>query len=264
MALLDPQSLLSKSLLYSNVPSPQRLVYTSAQLGTDADGNTPEDFESQVKNALKNILRSLGRAGGSMRDIVKVNLYVVGWNPERELELESALIHTLSDKKGAYHPLSTLIPVATLRRPEFLFQVDAVAAIQEAQQAVVELPRNVSTLTTDVIIVGAGLSGLQAAHDIKQAGYSCVVLEAMDRVGGKTLSHLCKENGTVDLGAAWLNDASHSKLFELTRKYGLETVIQRTDGDEVLQDLEGNSERWEYGTVPKVGLSVLCAHLLEI
>ncbi|KAM3523537.1 hypothetical protein NHJ13051_005043 [Beauveria bassiana] len=40
----------------------------------------------------------------------------------------------------------------------------------------------------NVIVVGAGLSGLRAATEIHDAGLSYVVLEAMDRVDGKTLS----------------------------------------------------------------------------
>lgn len=113
-----------------------------------------------------------------------------------------------------------------------------------------------STPRLDVAVVGAGLSGLQAAVEIAKAGHTCIVLEAMDHVGGKTLSHSCQTGaGTVDLGAAWLNDTSHPKIFALTKKYGLETVVQPTAGDEVLEDLSGISSRWEYGTVPKVSVA---------
>lgn len=192
-------------------------------------------------------------AGGSVRDIAKLNLYVVGWNSERESQLENSLTHTLTDDKGPYRPPSTLIPITALEKPEYLFQVDAVAYITEARRAALaEHSMNVSTLDYDVIVIGAGLSGLQAARDIQITGAPCVVLEATDRVGGKILSHACKAHGVVDLGAASLNDVSHSKLFALTKKYGLETVIQPTAGDEVLQNLKGASCRWAYGTVPKV------------
>lgn len=49
-----------------------------------------------------------------------------------------------------------------------------------------------STQTTpkqaDVVVVGAGLSGLRAALKVQAAGLSCIVVEAIDRVGGKTLT----------------------------------------------------------------------------
>lgn len=61
-----------------------------------------------------------------------------------------------------------------------------------------------SPTDVDVIIIGAGLSGLQAAVDVHKAGLSCLVLEANDRIGGKVLSlpNHHKSNAIVDLGPA--------------------------------------------------------------
>ena len=61
--------------------------------------------------------------------------------------------------------------------------------------------RSASTASTaDVVVIGAGLSGLQTAVNIQAAGYSCVVLEAIDRVGGKVLSIKSSSNShSVDV-----------------------------------------------------------------
>jgi monoamine oxidase len=135
-----------------------------------------------------------------------------------------------------------LIPVSALAKPEFLFEVEALAAVRQAPLQKV-----------DVVVVGAGISGLQAAYDIQKAGVSCVVLEARDRVGGKTLSvDPFGEGKVVDLGAAWINSTNQSKMFAMTKEFGLKTVVQNTVGDVVMYDLDGNVSSFPYGGLPKV------------
>ncbi|KAH6716391.1 hypothetical protein BKA61DRAFT_603064 [Leptodontidium sp. MPI-SDFR-AT-0119] len=59
-----------------------------------------------------------------------------------------------------------------------------------------------SNADVDVVVVGAGLSGLSAAVAIYEAGLTVLVLEAKDRVGGKTYSVSNGDKGVVELGAA--------------------------------------------------------------
>jgi monoamine oxidase len=107
--------------------------------------------------------------------------------------------------------------------------------------------------SVDVVVVGAGLSGLQAALDVQKSGLSCVILEARDRVGGKTLSQpLASGKGVVDLGAAWLNEATQPKIYALAKKYGYETVVQPFKGDGIVEDTSGTIHRVAQDHLPDV------------
>lgn len=109
------------------------------------------------------------------------------------------------------------------------------------------------TETTDVVIIGAGLAGLTAARDILASGLSCIILEARDRVGGKTWSlPLPDGKGTVDLGAAWINDVNQTRVFALAKQYNAEFIEQNTIGDCAIQDTEGGISKFAYGELPPV------------
>lgn len=119
------------------------------------------------------------------------------------------------------------------------------------------VPASCQTMTTtDAIIVGAGLSGLKAAADLQAAGYSCIVLEANDRIGGKTLSVPSLPSkaegdcGVVDVGAAWINDTNQSYMWALAKKYGIALEKQRTSGSSIFEDVDGQIQVLPYGVDP--------------
>ena len=94
----------------------------------------------------------------------------------------------------------------------------------------------------DVIIIGAGISGCGAAWFSKQAGLSMLVLEACDRVGGKTYTvpDGCGGSGHIDLGASWVNDSTQSYVNALIEEFGLERVEQNTEGLYLTQAIDGS------------------------
>lgn len=81
---------------------------------------------------------------------------------------------------------------------------------------------------TDVVVVGAGLAGLVAARDVAAAGHDVTVLEARDRVGGRTLS-VDQGGETVDLGAQWIGP-SQDRIQALVAELDLATFPQYDDG----------------------------------
>lgn len=82
----------------------------------------------------------------------------------------------------------------------------------------------------DVAIVGGGLSGMTAAHDLQRSGLSnFIVLEARDRVGGRTLIQY-PDGVIVDGGGTWIN-GNQTAVFDLLHELGIEKFPQYVEGD---------------------------------
>ena len=84
----------------------------------------------------------------------------------------------------------------------------------------------------DVVVVGAGFAGLTAARELLRAGRTVTVLEARDRVGGRTRTDTVAGH-PVDLGGQWLGPGQ-DRIAALASELGFETIAQHTDGDAVL------------------------------
>ena len=87
----------------------------------------------------------------------------------------------------------------------------------------------------NVVVLGAGLAGLSAARDLTEAKLDVVVLEARDRVGGRTYTVPFEAAGCcVDLGAEWVAPQHHSALVVELARYGI--------GLEGSSDTEGENQ----------------------
>jgi len=96
-------------------------------------------------------------------------------------------------------------------------------------------------VTVDVVVVGAGLSGLTAADVLCGAGLSVAVLEARASIGGRVKT-LVDGDVVVDLGATW-HWTNQRAMRDLAAELGLDTFPQFRGGRAVAEDGPGAGVR---------------------
>ncbi|AQX79285.1 putrescine oxidase [Plantibacter flavus] len=99
-----------------------------------------------------------------------------------------------------------------------------------------------SAIERDVVIIGAGASGLTAATKLRAAGLSVAVLEARDRVGGRLwTNHI--DGAMLELGGQWVSP-DQTALLATLEELGLDTYSRYREGDSVYVDAEGVRTRF--------------------
>ncbi|WP_213815707.1 NAD(P)/FAD-dependent oxidoreductase [Glaciihabitans sp. dw_435] len=97
-------------------------------------------------------------------------------------------------------------------------------------------------LNRDVVIIGAGVTGLTAATRLRAAGLSVVVLEARDRVGGRLWTdHV--EGQLFELGGQWVSP-DQTALLETLDELGLATYSRYRDGENLYFGADGATHRY--------------------
>lgn len=98
-------------------------IYMRGQVGTDFDGNLvgAGDAGAQADQAMKNVAQLLAECESSLRDIVKITIYLIDPG-DREAVYQTVGRHL----KGVF-PVSTGVVVAGLAQPEWRMEIDVIA-----------------------------------------------------------------------------------------------------------------------------------------
>ncbi|OBI86752.1 flavin monoamine oxidase family protein [Mycobacterium asiaticum] len=94
----------------------------------------------------------------------------------------------------------------------------------------------------DYCVVGAGFAGLTAALRLKQAGHSVALLEARDRVGGRTFTVTRDDGVWIDRGGAWIGPGQ-DRIYALMQEFGVGEYKQHNDGD-AMMIVDGKMRRY--------------------
>jgi enamine deaminase RidA (YjgF/YER057c/UK114 family) len=122
---LNPPTIRPPFARYSHgveVPPGTRMVFCSGQLGVAPNDAVPEGVEAQAELCFANIAAILGEAGLAIADIVRINAYVTA------REHMQGYMAVRDRVVGTPPPASTLMIVSGFTRPEFLVEIEVVAA----------------------------------------------------------------------------------------------------------------------------------------
>jgi enamine deaminase RidA (YjgF/YER057c/UK114 family) len=103
------------------------LLFLSGIVGYELDGSIPKDILTQADNAYASLQRIVEAAGGTLRDVVKTNVYVGEEYQIHKDELRDIRARYFTDD----YPATTLLRVAGFANSGYLFEIEAIAVLAE-------------------------------------------------------------------------------------------------------------------------------------
>ncbi len=99
-----------------------KTLYISGQIGDGAD------LEAQTIATFQNLEKQLINYNATFKDVVKMNTYIVNFNPEIDLPIFRKVRKEFLGNEN--YPASTLVGVESLGRKEWLIEIEAIAVIE--------------------------------------------------------------------------------------------------------------------------------------
>lgn len=105
-----------------------RIIHCAGQTAWDKDMNIVggDDLEQQTAQALENIKSALAAAGGTMKDVVRLDVYVVDYDRDKIPAIGAAMSRYFDPD---HLPANTLLGIDALAMPEFLIEITATAVV---------------------------------------------------------------------------------------------------------------------------------------
>ena len=125
---INPKTISKPFTNYAHVVTAEnakKLVFCAGQVAADVKGNVlpPDNFEAQTKMVMKNLKAALAAGGAKLSDVTKVTIYIC--NPHDVTKARGILF----DYFGKHPPGSTLCILRGLANPNFLLEIEAIAAV---------------------------------------------------------------------------------------------------------------------------------------
>src|SRR5262249_6077845 len=107
------------------VEGAKKLVFCAGQVGADVDGKVlpPDDFDAQAKMVMANLTKALAAGGAKISDVTRITIYI---GTRHAVRRARAIRHIYA---AGPPPASTLCILRGLATPNFLLEIEAIAAV---------------------------------------------------------------------------------------------------------------------------------------
>ncbi|MBK9729476.1 MAG: FAD-dependent oxidoreductase [Saprospiraceae bacterium] len=132
-----------------------------------------------------------------------------------------------------------------MNRRSFLKKSSLLGGLAIAVPSFITNPIQKGKKPKSVLIIGAGFSGLAAAHALKKKGLKVTILEARNRIGGRVFSFKPKSatETTIELGAEWVGN-SHQRIIDLCKDFNLDLFNNQLETHLTYQGAYQTANTW--------------------